>query len=103
MPGPGSYHIPRLDYEEPLTPALSPPACLGKLAFWSFRIRKRMRMGEGVRLCPLRGRPLSQPYPLADAATLRRKLAKASLLGEGQGEGVFAATAKVAGRYTVMA
>ena len=34
-------------------------------------------------------RSLSQPHPLADAATLRRKLAKASLRGEGQDEGVF--------------
>jgi hypothetical protein len=34
-------------------------------------------------------RPLSQPHPLADAATLRCKLAKASLLGERQSEGVF--------------
>jgi hypothetical protein len=31
---------------------------------------------------------LLQPHPLADAATLRRKLAKASLRGEGQDEGV---------------
>jgi hypothetical protein len=33
------------------------------------------------------GRPFSQPHPLADAATLRRKLAKARLRGEGQDEG----------------
>jgi hypothetical protein len=32
-------------------------------------------------------RPFSQPYPLADMATLYGKLAKASLLGEGQDEG----------------
>ena len=32
-------------------------------------------------------RPLSQPHPLADVATLRCKLAKASLRGEGQNEG----------------
>ena len=32
------------------------------------------------------GSPL-HPHPLADADTLRCKLAKASLLGEGQGEG----------------
>jgi hypothetical protein len=31
---------------------------------------------------------LSQPYPLADMATQHGKLAKASLLGEGRGEGV---------------
>jgi hypothetical protein len=31
---------------------------------------------------------LSQPYPLADMATLGGKLAKASLRGEGWGEGV---------------
>ena len=31
-----------------------------------------------------------QLHPLADAATLRSKLAKASLRGEGQGEGRFA-------------
>ena len=35
-------------------------------------------------------RPLSQPHPLADVATLRCKLAKASLLGEEQSEGAFA-------------
>jgi uncharacterized protein (DUF952 family) len=37
-----------------------------------------------------KGRPnsLSQPYPLADMATLHGKLAKASLRGEGWGEGV---------------
>ncbi len=34
-------------------------------------------------------RPLSQPHPLADAETLSCKLAKASLLGERQSEGVF--------------
>jgi hypothetical protein len=34
-------------------------------------------------------RPLSQPHPLADAATPGCKLAKASLLGERQSEGVF--------------
>ena len=33
---------------------------------------------------------LSQPHPLADAATLKGKLAKASLMGEGWGEGGFA-------------
>jgi 7-carboxy-7-deazaguanine synthase len=32
--------------------------------------------------------PLSQPHPHADAATLGRNLAKASLRGEGRGEGV---------------
>jgi hypothetical protein len=32
-------------------------------------------------------RPLSQPHSLADAATLRSKLAKASLRGERQSEG----------------
>jgi hypothetical protein len=35
-------------------------------------------------------RPLSQLHPLADAATPGCKLAKASLLGERQSEGVFA-------------
>jgi len=35
------------------------------------------------------GLPL-HPHPLADAATLRCKLAKASLRGEGWGEGRFA-------------
>jgi hypothetical protein len=33
--------------------------------------------------------PSPPPYPLADMATLSGKLAKASLLGEGWGEGVF--------------
>jgi hypothetical protein len=33
-------------------------------------------------------RPLSQPYPLADMATQDGKLAKASLRGERQSEGV---------------
>jgi hypothetical protein len=33
--------------------------------------------------------PLSPPYPLADMATFDGKLAKASLLGEGLGEGGF--------------
>jgi hypothetical protein len=55
--------------ESPLTPALSP---------WR----------GAVPPCPLRRRPLSLPYPLADTATLRCKLAKASLLGGGQGEGL---------------
>jgi hypothetical protein len=32
---------------------------------------------------------LSQPYPLADMATFDGELAKASLRGEGWGEGVF--------------
>ena len=35
----------------------------------------------------LRQRPFSQPHSLANAATLSCKLAKASLLGEGQDEG----------------
>ena len=46
-------------------------------------------MGEGtLELSPrvIQG-SLLQPHPLADAATLRCKLAKASLRGEGQGEG----------------
>ncbi len=49
-------------------------------------------MGEGTLLRPLRRiqASLLQPHPLADAATLRRKLAKASLRGEGQDEGRFA-------------
>ena len=34
-------------------------------------------------------RALSQPHPLADAAPPSCKLAKASLLGERQSEGVF--------------
>jgi hypothetical protein len=34
-------------------------------------------------------RALSQPHPLVDAATPGCKLAKASLLGERQSEGVF--------------
>src|SRR5262249_25691151 len=38
---------------------------------------------------PSQQRPFSQPYPLADMATLDSKLAKAGLLGEGQNEGVF--------------
>ncbi len=46
-------------------------------------------MGEGARSQPSRRRPLALLHPLADAATLEGKLAKASLLGEGQGEGVF--------------
>ena len=58
-------------YKDPLTPALSQQARLGELATRVSRIRKRMRRGEGGRLCPLRGRSLS-PW------------------GEGQGEGVFA-------------
>jgi hypothetical protein len=46
-------------------------------------------MGEGTLEFPLRifRASLLQPHPLADAATLRRKLAKASLRGEGQDEG----------------
>jgi hypothetical protein len=46
-------------------------------------------MGEGTVLrAPriIQGSPLHL-HPLADADTLRRKLAKASLRGEGQGEG----------------
>jgi hypothetical protein len=48
-------------------------------------------MGEGTLELPpatIQG-SLLQPHPLADAATLRCKLAKASLLGEGQDEGRF--------------
>ena len=46
-------------------------------------------MGEGTVELVLRivQASLLQPHPLADAATLRRKLAKASLRGEGQDEG----------------
>ncbi len=46
-------------------------------------------MGEGTPELALRifRASLLQPHPLADAATLRRKLAKASLRGEGQDEG----------------
>jgi len=40
--------------------------------------------GEGIS-----GRSFSQPHPLADSATPSCKLALASLLGEGQDEGVF--------------
>jgi branched-chain amino acid transport system permease protein len=39
---------------------------------------------------PSQQRPFSQPYPLADMASLDGKLAKASLRGEGQDEGDFA-------------
>ncbi len=35
----------------------------------------------------MKQRPFSQPHPLADAATLKCKLAKESLRGEGQDEG----------------
>src|SRR5271157_2659318 len=38
---------------------------------------------------PLRRRPFSHPHPPADADTRSCKLAKASLPGEGQDEGVF--------------
>ena len=57
--------------KSPLTPALSP-------------------RGEGAGRSALESvqRSFSQPHPLADAATLRCKLAKASLPGEGQDEGV---------------
>ena len=44
-------------------------------------------MGEGTPAQRLRPDSLYQPHPLADAAMLRCKLAKASLLGEGSGEG----------------
>jgi hypothetical protein len=92
--------------KDPLTPTLSQRAPLGVLATQSVRIRKRMRTGEGV-CCGLQHRPFSQPYPLADMAILYGKLAAsvpwragnskmarvqerahASLLGEGQDEGV---------------
>jgi hypothetical protein len=43
--------------------------------------------GKGS-LQPLRQRPFSRPYSLADMTTFYGKLAKASLLGEGQDEGV---------------
>ena len=56
-------------FEDPLTLSLSP-------------------RGEGTPSQRPRADSLSQPHPLADAATLRCKLAKASLLGEGWGEGV---------------
>jgi len=49
------------------------------------RGRRNVRCGE------FRG-PFSQQHPLADAATLRCKLAKASLLGERQSEGGLFAT-----------
>ena len=70
------------------SPCPSQQARLGVLATPNARIRKRMRMGEGVRSRPLLGRPFSQPYPLADMATPDGKLAKASLRGEVQDEGV---------------
>jgi hypothetical protein len=49
-------------------------------------------MGEGTLELSLRTiqGSLLQLHPLADAATQRCKLAKASLRGEGQGEGRFA-------------
>jgi hypothetical protein len=45
--------------------------------------RERLNMAQCVQ-----PRPFSQPYPLADMATPQSKLAKASLRGEGQDEGV---------------
>ena len=48
----------------------------------------RLTADPAGRFVSLKGRiwrPLSQPHPLADVAPLRRKLAKANLLGEGQG------------------
>ena len=44
-------------------------------------------MGEGDPVAAVEKAFPLRPHPLADADTLRRKLAKASLRGEGQGEG----------------
>ncbi len=45
---------------------------------------------RGFRSCTVGATSLLHPHPLADADTLRCKLAKASLRGEGQDEGRFA-------------
>ena len=49
--------------------------------------RERMRMGDGTCCSGRHSGSLLRPHPLADADTLKCKLAKASLLGEGQDEG----------------
>jgi len=73
----------------PLTLSLSRQSRLGEIATYGARIRKRMRR-ERVRFCVHRAEvqaSLLLPHPLADAVILGCKLAKASLLGEGQVEG----------------
>jgi len=72
------------------------PVPLSKLALASLQLRVsafagECGWGEGTVLHALSviQASLLQPYPLADAATLRCKLAKASLPGEGQDEGRF--------------
>jgi hypothetical protein len=46
------------------------------------------RHSSGINTRSMQQRTLSQPYPLADTATLDGKLANASLRGERQSEGV---------------
>ena len=70
---------------------LSLQARLGELASYCGQIRKRIWQGRGY-LPAQRARPAPSPHPhpLADADIWSCKLAKASLPGEGWGEGAFA-------------
>jgi hypothetical protein len=74
--------------KSPLILSFSGQARLGVLASFAAAPAKRVRTGRRDAAATVAD-SLSHPHPLADAGYPSGKLAKASLLGEGWGEGVF--------------
>ena len=73
----------------PLILSFSARARLGVLASFAAAPASGCGRGEGTPAQRLRADSLSQPHPLADAATSSCQLGKPSWRGEGWGEGVF--------------